>query len=103
MLTSKVDEILKAEKIKLSASEKNQFYNVVSWYDESAAKVIKKKEKLKGDKLDRLLNHLGCSVEQLPDFGYYPTDKSDEFIFFDSQYDMRDSELIPLEEPINDE
>jgi len=102
VFTAKVDEILKAEKIKLSASEKNQIYNVVSWYDESAAKVIKKKEKLKGDKLDRLLNHLGCSVEQLPDFGYYPTDKSDEFIIYESQTDLRDSENIPLEETIHD-
>ena len=102
VFTAKVDEILKAEKIKLSASEKNQIYNVVSWYDESAAKVIKKKEKLKGDKLDKLLNHLGCSVEQLPDFGYYPTDKSDEYIIYESQTDLRDSENIPLEETIHD-
>jgi len=73
----------------------------VSWYDETAAKVIKKKEKLKGEKLDRLLNYLGCSVEQLPDFGYYPTDKSDEFIIYESQTDLRDSENIPLEETIH--
>lgn len=102
VFTAKVDEILKAEKIKLSASEKNQIYNAVSWYDETAAKVIKKKEKLKGEKLDRLLNHLGCTVEQLPDFGYYPTDKSDEFIIYESQTDLRDSENIPLEETVHD-
>lgn len=102
VFTAKVDEILKAEKIKLSASEKNQIYNAVSWYDETAAKVIKKKEKLKGEKLDKLLNHLGCTVEQLPDFGYYPTDKSDEFIIYESQTDLRDSENIPLEETVHD-
>lgn len=102
VFTAKVDEILKAEKIKLSASEKNQIYNVVSWYDESAAKVIKKKEKLKGDKLDKLLNHLGCTVEQLPDFGYYPTEKKDEYIIYESQTDLRDSENIPLEETVHD-
>lgn len=102
VFTAKVDEILKAEKIKLSASEKNQIFNAVSWYDESASKVIKKKEKLKGDKLDKLLNHLGCTVEQLPDFGYYPTAKKDEYIIYESQTDLRDSENIPLEETVHD-
>src|SRR5690554_1958244 len=44
---AKVDDQLKASKIKLSASEKNAILNSVSWYDESAAKVINKVVKLK--------------------------------------------------------
>jgi len=102
VFSAKVDEVLKAEKIKLSAGEKNQIYAAVSWYDETAEKVIKKTEKLSGDKLDKLLHHLDCTVEQLPDFGYYPTGKKDEYIIYESQSDLRDSENVPLNESIHD-
>jgi type I restriction enzyme M protein len=98
----KVDKILKAEKISLSASEKNQILNAVSWYDETAEKVIKKTQKLSGDKLDQLLHHLDCTVEQLPDYGYYPSGKPNEYIMYESQTDLRDSESVPLAENIYD-
>ena len=99
--TAKVAETLKQEKIKLSASEQNQIVAAVSWYDETAEKVIKKTEKINGDKLDKLLHHLDCSKEQLPDFGYFPTGKKDEFIIYESQTDLRDSENVPLNESIH--
>lgn len=109
VFNSKVDAVLKAEKIKLSASEKNQIYGVVSWYDETAEKVIKKTEKISGDKLQKLLQHLNCTADQLPDFGYYPTGKKpsgrsggDEYIIYESQSDLRDSENVPLSENIHD-
>lgn len=97
----RVDEVLKAEKIKLSASEKNQIYGAITWYDETAEKVIKKNEKISGDKLDKLLLHLGCTKAQLPDFGYYPSGKKDEFIIYETQTDLRDSENVPLSEQIH--
>ena len=75
-----VNQELKASGIKLSASEKNQILSAVSWYDESAAKVIKRKLKISGDKMDQLLFHLGCSIEQLPDYGYYLGEKPNEYI-----------------------
>ncbi len=62
-----VDTFLKKHKLKLSATEKNTIYKAVSWYDEIAEKVIKKKQKLSGDKLDHLLHHLGCDQDQLRD------------------------------------
>lgn len=96
-----VDEVLKANKSKLSASEKNAILQAVSWYDESAEKVIKKTQKLSGDKLDQLLHHLGCTAEQLPDFGYYPSGKKDEYIIYETQSDLRDSESVPLQENIH--
>lgn len=99
--TARVEEVLKAEKIKLSASEKNQILSAVSWYDESAEKVIKKTEKLNGDKLEQLLQHLGCTLEQLPDYGYYPSGKKDEYLVYETQTDLRDSENVPLHESIH--
>lgn len=102
VFSAKVDEVLKKEKIKLSASEKNLIYGAVSWYDESAEKVIKKTEKLNGDKLNKLLHHLDCTAAQLPDFGYYPSGKKDEYIIYETQTDLRDSENVPLNENIHD-
>ncbi|MDX2248975.1 MAG: class I SAM-dependent DNA methyltransferase [Bacteroidia bacterium] len=96
-----VDEVLKTEKIKLSASEKNQIYADVTWYDETAEKVVKKTEKLSGDKLASLLRHLDCTVEQLPDFGYFPTGKPHEYLIYETQTDLRDSENVPLTESIH--
>jgi type I restriction enzyme M protein len=97
-----VDRELKEQGSKLSASQKNQILAAVSWYDEAAEKVIKKKQKLSGDKLDQLLHHLDCIVEQLPDYGYYPSGKPNEFIIYESQSDLRDSESVPLAENIHD-
>lgn len=96
-----VDKELKAKKLKLSASEKNQILAAVSWYDETAEKVIKKTQKLSGDKLDQLLNHLDCSVGQLPDYGYYPSGKKDEYIIYENQTDLRDNESVPIAENIH--
>lgn len=44
----KVDVVIKEKKIKLSAPEKKVILNAVSWYDETAAKVIKNVVKLSG-------------------------------------------------------
>ena len=96
-----VEQELKQRKIKLSATEKNAIYGAVSWYDESAAKVIKKKQKLSGDKLDQLLHRLDCTTEQLPDYGYYPTGKKDEYLTYEPESDLRDTENVPLAEIIH--
>ena len=93
---TQVDKTLKEQKIKLSASDKNAILNAVSWYDEKAEKVIKKIVKFKQDKLNELLNHLDCSIDDLPDYGYYPTQQKNEFITYESSSDLRDSESVPL-------
>lgn len=97
----KVDEALSALKAKLSAPEKNTVLNAVSWYDETAVKVVKKVVKLSGDKLASLLEHLGCTQEQLPDFGYYPSGKAGEYITYEPSSDLRDSESVPLTDQIH--
>ncbi|WP_417535119.1 type I restriction-modification system subunit M [Methylophaga sp.] len=108
LFKDKVDAELKAQKIKLSAPEKNAILNAVSWYDESAEKVVKKVVKLSGAKLDELLSHLECSQEQLLDFGYYSTsacgdgkNSAGEYIIYEPNSDLRDSESIPLAQEIH--
>ena len=96
-----IDQILKTQQIKLSASEKNAILGAVSWYDESADKVIKSKSKFSGDKLSKLLEKLGCNKDALADFGYYATDANDEYIAYETSTDLRDSENVPVKESIH--
>lgn len=100
--TATVNQAMKTDKIKLSATERKAILNAVSWYNEAAAKVIKKVEKLNNDKLADLLAHLDCTVADLPDYGYYPTSKKGEFITYEANSDLRDSESIPLKQQIHD-
>ena len=100
--TTLVDAELKKNNQKLSASEKNAILNAVSWYHAGAEKVIKATQKLAGDKLEQLLQHLGCTAGQLPDYGYYPTGKKDEYLTYETESDLRDTENVPLAENIHD-
>ncbi|MDB4647874.1 type I restriction-modification system subunit M [Akkermansiaceae bacterium] len=97
-----VNTTLKDNKIKASSSQKNAIYGVVAQYDETAEKVIKKKVKLSGDKLDQLLSHLDCTADQLADFGYFPSKKANEYTIYETESDLRDSEDIPLKETVHD-
>ena len=98
LFRDKVDAELKTSK--LSASEKNAILNAVSWYDANAEKVIKGTTKLSGEKLDRLLDHLSCKENQLADYGYFTTKKKGEFLEYETESDLRDTENIPLKESI---
>jgi len=101
IFAKEVDKELKALNLKLSATEKKAILNAVSWYDESAEKVIKKTQKLSGDKLEQLIHHLGCSQEQLADYGYFPSGKPNEYIIYETEGDLRDSENVPLTDEIH--
>lgn len=96
-----IDAELKAQKLKLGASEKKAILNAVSWYDAEAEKVIKKMVKLTGDKLTQLLQHLDCEENDLPDFGYYPTGKAGQYITYETESDLRDTENVPLKDNIH--
>jgi len=96
-----VDAALKAQGLKPSASDKKAILDAVSWYDESAEKVIKKTVKLTGSKLEALLSHLDCREDDLADFGYFPADKAGEYIVYESNADLRDSESVPLKDAIH--
>lgn len=96
-----VDKSLKAHGIKLSASEKNAILNAVSWYDESAEKVVKKKQKLSREKLSVMLSRWGCAEADLSDFGFYPTGAAGEFITYETSTDLRDTENVDLTDDIH--
>lgn len=95
-----VSDLMKGMK-HVSTSDKKAILNAVSWYDAEAEKVIKKVEKLSGDKLAKLLQHLDCNEKDLCDFGYYPTHKKGEFVVYETESDLRDTENVPLKENIH--
>lgn len=102
VFSQEVDSELKARKYKLSASEKKTILDAVSWYDAEAEKVMKRNHKLKGEKLEQLLAHLDCEERQLADFGYYATGTAGEYIEYESETDLKDTENIPLKDNIYD-
>jgi type I restriction enzyme M protein len=95
-----VNKALKAAKLKPAAAEKNAIYGAITEYDPDAEKVIKKDVKLSSDKLRDLLTHLGCNKEDLPLYGYYPTEKAGVYRTYDTSSDLRDTESIPLADDI---
>ncbi|CAM4171534.1 type I restriction-modification system subunit M [Gillisia hiemivivida] len=96
-----VDAEIKKQKLSLGASDKKAILNAVSWYDAEAEKVIKKIEKLTGDKLNKLLVHLDCKESDLADFGYFATNKKGEYITYETESDLRDTENVPLKDNIH--
>ncbi len=93
---------LKKRKLKLSTTEKNQILNAVSWRDDNAEKVIKKIHKLSGDKLAKMLQANDCDEASLADFGYWPTDTKGEYVEYETDSDLRDTENVPLKEAIHE-
>lgn len=96
-----VAKALKARKIKLSASERNQLLNAVSWRDSSAKKIVKRRHKLTGDKLQETLDRFDTTAEYLQDFGLWPSSIPDEFIEYETDSDLRDTENVPLKDAIH--
>jgi type I restriction enzyme M protein len=96
-----VDEALKGLGLKLSATEKKQILSAISWTDETAAKVVKKAHKLKGETLAQVLEFLGTTVDCLPDFGYFPSDRPGVWVEYESDSELRDTESIPLADQIH--
>lgn len=101
LFKQKVETVIKDKKLKLGASEKNAILNAVSWYDAEAEKVFKATVKLSGDKLATLLEHFNCTESELPNYGYYPTNKKGEYLTYETESDLRDTENVPLKEDIH--
>jgi type I restriction enzyme M protein len=95
-----VDEACAVLKLKLSTSERKQVLNAVSWRDQRAAKVVKKRHKLTGVKLKDLLGELQTTIDRLCDYGYWSlatqSSKGGEFIEYEPDSELRDTENVPL-------
>lgn len=95
-----VNATIKARKLKLGVTEKNAILNAVSWYDETAEKVIAKRHKLSAAEVDELTMHLGCTAGNLADFGWY-RQPDGSYLTYESTSELRDAESVPLEDDIH--
>jgi type I restriction enzyme M protein len=93
-------KVLKARKIKLSATEKNAILNAVSWYAEDAEKVIGKTQRFTKSELEEEAARLGCQIGELGDFGLY-AQPDGSYRTYESNTDLRDSEAVPLKDSIH--
>lgn len=102
-----VDGALADLGLKLTASEKGQILNAVSWREPAAQPVVKKVHKLTGKKLAALLAELACREADLPDFGYWPLPPSPSgkgaggegsYVEYEADSELRDTENVPLTE-----
>ena len=46
------------------------------------------------------MQHLDCTEGQLADYGFFKTDKKGEYLEYETESDLRDSENVPLKDSI---
>lgn len=95
-----VGKVLKARKIKLTATEKNAILNAVSWYADDAEKVIDSIQRYSKAELEAAAARLGCGIDELGDFGLY-AQPDGSYLTYESSTDLRDSEAVPLKDSIH--
>lgn len=100
LFRERVAKAIKSRKLKLTPTEKNAILNAVSWYDETAEKVVAKRIKPSQEDLEELTTHLGCDTEDLGDFGYY-AEPDGTFLIYETATDLRDAESVPLKDSIH--
>ncbi len=89
-----VDKAIKALELKLSAGEKNQLLNAMSWRDENAKPVINKVHKLSKTDVDELTAKFAVKAACLQDFGYW--EQAGKYIEYEPDSELRDTENVPL-------
>ena len=91
-----VDATILASELKISAQARKQILSATSWRDERAEKVVKKLHRLTGSKLKELLAELRTTADSLADYGYWPTEKAGEYVEYEPDSELRDTENVPL-------
>lgn len=96
----RVSKVLKANKIKLSPTEKNAILNAVSWYADDAEKVIDTVQRFTKYELEQMSARMGCTIDDLGDFGLY-AQPDGSYLTYEPSTDLRDSEAVPLKDSIH--
>lgn len=94
-----VDDAL--SNIKLSASEKKAILNAVSWKDENAEKVIKRKVKLKKG-VPPQGNQFPISNPQDSQCVMFPDNSAQFVVEYEPDAELRDTENVPLKEDVQE-
>lgn len=95
-----IGKVLKAKKIKLTATERSAILNAVSWYADDAEKVVESVQHLTAAELRAVAARLNCELDELGDFGLY-RQPDGSYLTYEASTDLRDSEAVPLKESIH--
>lgn len=95
-----VTEAAKKLGLKLSKSDLDKkICRQMAVTDPKAEPVIAKTVKSSAKEISELVNTFGIDVEKLHEYGFYPS-KKNEYIVYESDSELRDTEKIPVKEDI---
>ena len=97
---TQVGQIIKARKIKLTATEKNAILNAVSWYADDAEKVVDSVRRFTRGELEAEAARLGCHIDELADFGLH-AQSDGSYLTYEASTDLRDSESVLIKDSIH--
>lgn len=96
----RVTESAKKLGLKLSKSDLDKkICRLMAVADPKAEPVIAKIVKSSAKEITELVNTFGIDVEKLHEYGFYPA-KKNEYIVYESDSELRDTEKIPVKEDI---
>ncbi len=95
-----MNSVIKELGIKVTTTQKNKIYNVITEYDENAEKVIKKVVKKTKKEINNLMLYNKCQENELKYYGYNIVDNN--IVEYEEAKGMDDDEIIPLLENITE-
>ncbi|MCR5408597.1 MAG: type I restriction-modification system subunit M [Bacteroidales bacterium] len=98
IFSEKVSKAAKSLREKLSAGQIKSIMMAVSFRDEDAKPVIKKVHKSNSSAITELINNYNVPIDKIADYGFIP--HGHEYLEYESDSDIRDSENIPVKEDI---
>ena len=100
VFTEKIDKAVTDLKLKVSAAMLKNIARAMSEMDPNAAPVVKKLHKSGSKDVETLTGVYGINESLLADYGYYASGKN--YVEYEPDSDLRDSEKIPVKEDIYD-
>ena len=96
----KVTATAKELNLDLKSAALNTIARAMSVTDPTSDPVVKKLHKANSKDVEKMITIYGIDVEKLSDYGYIPSGK--EYVEYESDGELRDTEKIPVKEDINE-
>lgn len=99
VFTERLELVCDKLSLKLSKSDLKTIARAMSEIDPDAAPVVDKIVKAKSKDIETLFNTYEVTADQLPYYGYYPSDKG-SYVHYESDTSLSDKEEVPVSEDI---
>ena len=99
VFTERLELVCDKLSLKLSKSDLKTIARALSEIDPDAAPVVDKIVKAKSKDIETLFNTYEVTADQLPYYGYYPSDKG-SYVHYESDTSLSDKEEVPVSEDI---